>query len=143
MDRLFLDANVLFALAYGAPRLRWLIEQARQGRFRLLVSPYVCEEARRNLPDDEARQRLQELRLTAHCVPEPSLDVPMPVALPEKDIPVLAAAIVSGATHLLTGDFQHFGPYFGRTVLGVTIMTPAQYRRYWESREREPGAPTQ
>ncbi len=75
MDRLSLDANVLFALAYGAPRLRWLIEQARQGRFRLLVSPYVCEEARRNQPDHEARQRLQELLLVTHCVPEPSLDL--------------------------------------------------------------------
>ena len=33
------------------------------------------------------------------------------IELPDKDQPVVLAAIGAGVTHLLTGDFQHFGPY--------------------------------
>jgi hypothetical protein len=31
--------------------------------------------------------------------------------LPAKDVPILLAAIDSGATYLLTGDKDHFGKY--------------------------------
>ena len=53
----------------------------------------------------------------------------LPVALPEKDVPILADAIESGATHLLTGDKQHFGPYLGSDVGGLLVLTPSAYLR--------------
>jgi len=46
---------------------------------------------------------------------------------PEKDAPILLAAMEAQATHLVTGDVRHFGPYFGRTVQGVLVVTPAEY----------------
>jgi predicted nucleic acid-binding protein len=45
--------------------------------------------------------------------------------LPEKDRPVLAAAIQSRCDVLLTGDKTHFGPLYGRVLEGVTIHSPA------------------
>jgi hypothetical protein len=44
--------------------------------------------------------------------------------LPDKERPILFAAIGAGATHLLTGDFQHFGPYCGERIEGVLILAP-------------------
>jgi hypothetical protein len=44
--------------------------------------------------------------------------------LPEKDRPVLAAAIHHRCAALVTGDRTHFGPLFGKTVRGTTIHSP-------------------
>ena len=43
---------------------------------------------------------------------------------PEKDRPVLAAAIRHRCAALVTGDRTHFGPLFGKTVRGVTLHSP-------------------
>lgn len=44
--------------------------------------------------------------------------------LPDKDQPVLAAAIRYGCTALVTGDRMHFGSLYGQTIQGVTIHSP-------------------
>jgi len=46
--------------------------------------------------------------------------------LSDKDRPVLLAAIGVGATHLLTGDFRHFGPYYGKRIEGVVVLPPGE-----------------
>jgi predicted nucleic acid-binding protein len=127
VDRLFLDANILFSAAYrpgaGVSQL-WRVE-----RVRLLTSSFAVEEARRNLLEPEQRARLAEL-LNKVEVGE-ALMLPRErrggVDLPEKDWPILGGALASGATHLITGDQKHFGPYFGRQILGVWIARPADY----------------
>ncbi len=48
--------------------------------------------------------------------------------LPEKDRPVLLAALRAGATHFIIGDFAHFGPYYGQRIGGVLIL-PTRYLR--------------
>jgi len=55
-------------------------------------------------------------------------------------VPILLAAIEARADYLLTGDFRHFGPYFGKKIEGVTIISPAQYfkLRGGEKRNRSP-----
>lgn len=127
MDRVFLDANVLFTAAYrdGAGLLRlWELEGVE-----LVASLYVLEEARRNLrhhrPDrlPILETLLQRVRVT-DALP---VGLPLSVALHEKDRPVLLAALALGATHLLTGDKKHFGALFGRTVGGVLVLLPAAY----------------
>ncbi len=128
MDRVFLDANVLFSAAYRAENglLRlWAMEGTQ-----LLTSLYAMDEARRNLSDSQQRSRLeqlaQSLEVSSALVAPASL---ANVLLPDKDRPILLAAIQSEATHLLTGDATHFGPYFGQTIGGVLILTPAGYLR--------------
>ena len=129
MDRLFLDANVLFSAAYrpdaGVARL-WEVSDAV-----LVTSSYVVEEARRNLTGPEQRTRLEEL-LKKMEVGEAMMLPPElrgGIDLPEKDWPVLGGAAAAGATHLITGDLRHFGAYFGEEVLGVLILRPADYLR--------------
>ena len=44
--------------------------------------------------------------------------------LPEKDRPVLDAAIRAGCDALVTGDRTHFGAFHGRMLGGVAIHSP-------------------
>jgi uncharacterized protein len=127
-DIVFLDANVLFSAAYrsGAGLLRiWELPGVRR-----LTSTYALEEARRNLTDPKQIARLDELTNALTVISEES-EEPLPpgVILPQKDRPILSAAIRAGATHLLTGDVRHFGPYFGQTLAGVRILPPGDYLR--------------
>ncbi len=127
MDRLFLDANVLFSAAYrpdaGVARL-W-----RLAGVALLTSEYAVVEARRNLTTPARVDRLTRLVEPLEVVRSGTLDPGLRagVELPEKDWPILGGAIQAGATHLITGDAKHFGPYFGRIVLGVLVLTPGAY----------------
>jgi hypothetical protein len=117
VDVAFLDANVLFSAAYRHE----------------ITSDYAAEEARRNL-EPEAASRLEELLASVRTVPGVTYSVvPESKELPEKDRPILLAAVAAGATHLLTGDVTHFGPFFGRTVSGVKVVTPAAYLRGFTS----------
>lgn len=133
MDRLFLDANVLFSAAYRPDahiaRL-WLISNVE-----LMTSPYAAEEARVNLVTREQRQRLGTLLERVALVTSVSR-LPPGVTLPEKDRPILQAAIQARATHLLTGDKRHFGKYFGQRFGGVLVLAPAEY---FQSQGLDPG----
>ena len=129
MDRLFLDANVLYSAA-ESPTSRFRVFWD-MGDVELVTSVYAQEEARRNLDTDTLRDRLANLAegLTViEDIPAESL-VSLPLNLPEKDRPILLAAIQAKATHLLTGDKKHFGPYYGQTIEGVLILPPAEYLR--------------
>jgi len=126
LDRLFLDANVLFSAAYreDAPLRRlWRLPRAE-----LITSTYALVEAERHL---DAKQRARLVELTqeeVEMVPDvPSGGFPPGVALPDKDAPLLAAAIAARATHLITGDRRHFGALFGKRIGGVLILPPRDY----------------
>ena len=126
MDRLFLDANVLFSAAYradaGITRL-WKLEDVE-----LLTSAYAAEEARVNLAEEDQQRRLQELLARVTIITRLA-HLPPGVTLPAKDQPIFQAALYARATHLLTGDKQHFGKYFGRRVGGIVVLPPAEYFR--------------
>jgi len=126
VDRLFLDACVLFSAAYNPSsplRKLWGL-----GATALLASDLVIEEARRNLaalrPDrlgDLERLSGKLERVTVTKVP------PEAKRLPDTDLPVLLAALAGRATHFLTVDKKHFGWLFGKTVGQVLILTPGEY----------------
>jgi len=134
LDRLFLDANVLFSAAYGSRGIEGLWKQARQGHVRLLASSYVVEEAIRNLPRPEQLAKLKELPAELTIVPEAHPGMSCPVKLPLKDVPVLTAAVQARATHLITGDLNHFGIYRGETIQGVHVCTPGDYLNRLQAR---------
>ena len=127
MDRLFLDANILFSAAYrpGAGLLRlWKL-----GDVVLCSSRYALAEARANLDEDVQRARLDKLAEAVRWFEAGRSKLPDAASLPGKDVPILLAAIEARATHLLTGDVRHFGPYFGKRLEGVAIMLPGEYLR--------------
>jgi len=76
MDRLFLDANVLFSAAYrsdaGLLRL-WQLKDTV-----LCTSHYASEQARINLMDDVQRQRLAKLLERIEFCDAPGRDFPSP-----------------------------------------------------------------
>ena len=101
MDRLFLDANVLFSAAYNptSPLIRlWELSEVV-----LISSAYAVQEARQNLAVHRPN-RLGELehvvkKLYLIDAPPNTLVVAGVVGLPEKDLPILLAAIEAKATH--------------------------------------------
>jgi uncharacterized protein len=127
MDKVFLDANVIFSAAYrGDSRL---CELWRLGGVQLTSCPYAIEEASRNvaLARPEALEQLGEL-LAALCISsDASEEMIQGLDLDEKDRPVLASAIQARASHFLTGDRTHFGHLLGNKVEGVLILSPAAY----------------
>jgi predicted nucleic acid-binding protein len=131
MDRLFLDANVLFSAAYK-PDSRlirlWKIRNAV-----LCSSRYALEEARINLAEEDQRMRLVRLSEVIQLFESSRAELPRGIYLPEKDAPILLAAVAARATHLLTGDVRHFGPYLGRKIEGIEIMLPGEYLRLRKS----------
>ena len=125
MDRLFLDANGLFSAAYRSDaRLRelWAAKDVK-----LVTSSYAVEEARRNLDSPEQREELEKLMRKMEVLASSPAERPVTIDLPQKDRPILLAAIESKADYLITGDFTHFGKYYGKTVEGVLILTPSEY----------------
>lgn len=126
MDRLFLDANVLFSAAYapdsGLARL-WRRRDAI-----LLASAYVVEEAMRNSAP-EAQSRLRALVARCERVADVAgeIDAELEASLPASDRPVLRAALAARATHLVSGDRRAFGPLYGKRVGGLLVVRPADY----------------
>lgn len=128
--RLFLDANVLFAAAITPNgRSSALFELAPRTEHELLTSAHAFEEARRNVAAryPETMERLEEVLLTdVEVVPEARLDLvawARKTGLPSSDAPILAAAVQARADALVTGDRAHFGPFFGRTLEGVRVLS--------------------
>ncbi|HKT46698.1 MAG TPA: hypothetical protein VJP87_04175 [Candidatus Acidoferrales bacterium] len=127
MDRLFLDANILFSAAYrpGSGLLQfWKLRDAL-----LCSSRYAVEEASINLGEEAQRRRLAKLVPRVRLFDAASREIPGSLSLPEKDIPIFLAAMEAKATHLITGDLRHFGPYFGQKIAGILVLSPADYLR--------------
>jgi len=127
MDRLFLDANVLFSAAYRTDaRLRefWKLKDVV-----LCSSRYALEEARINLANEDQRVRFHNLSGGLRLFDAEHGALSRGISLPEKDVPIILAAMEARATHLLTGDIRHFGAYLGKKIEGIAIVLPGEYIR--------------
>lgn len=87
------------------------------------------EEARINLTEVAQRHRLNRIAHKLSFFDSTPRTLPHGVHLPEKDIPILLAAIEARCTHLITGDLRHFGPFFGKKLSGILVLPPADYLR--------------
>ena len=128
MDRIFLDANVLFSASYreDAP----LQQLCRLADVELVTSTYAIQETLANIHREEQLERLERLLTEVRVVSAwDHISLPNDIVLPEKDIPIMQAAIAAGATHLITGDKRHFGKHFGQTIAGLEVLRPATYLR--------------
>jgi uncharacterized protein len=133
--RVFLDANILFSAAKSAGAIRQLLVKLDESGHVLVVDDYVVTEARRNLtrkatPDAinylDALLLQIEVSQVQHS-PQRMGSVQTEVDwLPEKDRPVLLAAIALRCGVLVTGDRTDFGAGFGKTFGGVIVYSPAQ-----------------
>jgi predicted nucleic acid-binding protein len=126
--RVFVDANVLFSAAKSDGAVRSLLTQLLVGRHTLCVDAYVVSEARRNLerkgPESIAALEVLLGRSEVSAHRPHALRPELAALLPDKDQPVLAAAIRLRCEALVTGDRSHFGSLYGSTLDGVTIHSP-------------------
>jgi predicted nucleic acid-binding protein len=127
--RLFLDANVLFSAAKSAgPMREMLISLVRRGH-ELHADEYVVEEPRRNLAlkVPEAVGQLHDvLRVITVAAGPAKVRAHASLPLPDKDQPVMEAAIALACDILVTGDKSHFGALYGKSIEGVEVLSPAQ-----------------
>ena len=131
--RIFLDANILFSAARATGAMRQMLNALKSRGHILVAEEYVCQEARRNLAAKASSVALQaldeilnnvELRGTKQTISaEQAREAQW---LPEKDRPVLLAAIALRCDALVTGDKTHFGSGYGRSFAGVTLYSPTQ-----------------
>jgi len=125
---LFLDANILISAAWkeNAEIQRiWQFEGVR-----LVTSIYVMAEVQRNLPQVSQIERLRGFMTHVEVLILPDLSpehaaIAQIQLLPEKDRPVLAAAVQAEAAYLITGDKKHFQAFFGRVISGVRVEPPS------------------
>lgn len=116
MKKIFLDSSVLVAASAstrGASAL--ILGLSRQKKIQTYISPDVIGEARRNINiklGSLGRKRLIYYLKYANLVftPTPSVeDIAIcEKFINEKDAPILAAAIKSPASYLITLDKKHF-----------------------------------
>jgi uncharacterized protein len=95
MDRLFLDANVLFSAAYRPEA--GLVRLGTVNDVVLCTSHYAAEGARLKLSDDVQKDRLPRLSFTVKLREASERELPCGISLPGK-APILIAAIEAGAT---------------------------------------------
>jgi len=122
--RIFLDANVLFTAAHNPDgKAAFIIELGVAGYYLLFTSEAALEEAKRNLavkyPD--CLTRLDELisQITLFIADHTA---PFPADLPQKDAVIFQAAVACHATHFLTGDLHHFGPFMNQPEITSNII---------------------
>jgi predicted nucleic acid-binding protein len=129
--RLFLDSNVLFTAAHTPEgKASLVIELAAGSHWEVVTSAYCLAEAQLNLERKHpaALGRLSEILRAVRLVPDVAGER-CELSLPEKDRPVFAAARRCKATHFLTGDRQHFGPYMNKpkVTMGMVIQTVGDF----------------
>jgi uncharacterized protein len=128
--RIFLDANVLFSAARGTGSpLHGFFRLAEAGACELVASPFALDEARRNISRKQPAKVAELERLIARiavCREAGAEEVlwARSTGLPEKDAPILAAAVQAKADILVTGDRTDFGDLYERKLRGVEILPP-------------------
>ena len=132
--RVFLDANILFSAAKSNGAIRQLRQLLKQAGHTLVADSYVLAEASRNIAAKADAQAVSDLDALlgqvdvstvqfAHT--SPTLQAAA-LWLPEKDRPVLLAAMALACDMLVTGDSTHFGPGYGQRFEGVMVCSPRQ-----------------
>lgn len=128
--RVFLDANVLFSAARSSESpLHGFFRLAEVGGCELLASPFALDEARRNIGRKHPAKiaELEQLIARVAICQEATADVvrwARSTGLPDKDVPILAAAVQAQADILVTGDRADFGSLYERKLRGVEVLPP-------------------
>ena len=134
--RIFLDANVYFAGMFsikGASAV--ILELARREKITVYASRLALREAERNLRKKSStailknyHRFLQKTKIHIVRPPDERLFRPYDECIHPKDLPVLVAAMQSGADYLVTLDRRHFmTPAVLSKVKAVRILSSGDF----------------
>ena len=136
MNKVFLDANVIFSAVYSETGgSAYILQLAKKDRIKLYSSRLAIKEAERNLREkadikvvlrfyDLLDEVYIQLIDTDHAKGKERFSD----FVGEKDAPILASAIASKADFLLTLDKKHFlNQKVLNAKLPVKIVTPARF----------------
>lgn len=138
MTKVFLDANVYFSgFLSNEGASCFLLELARRNKIQVFATRLVLHEAERNLRKKthpkilkSFRRFLQQTKIRVIPSPDEKILQRCESLIHPKDVPVLAAALESGADYLITLDRRHFLTERISTVLKkMKIVTPADFIR--------------
>jgi hypothetical protein len=122
---------VLFTAAHNPQgKAAFVIELGGAGHFSLFTSDAAIEEAQRNLsakyPDSLPVLVALLSRIT---IVHAGLSAPFPDGLPANDAVIFQAAVACRATHFLTGDLHHFGPFMNQpdVACAIIVQTVAEF----------------
>ena len=129
--RIFLDANILFSAAKSNGAVRQLLSDLHSNGSSLVADGYVATEARRNIAAKATGDAADYLEALLSSIEVSSVHPGISMGsladwLPDKDRPVLLAAISLKCDVLVTGDRTHFGLGYEKVFGGVVIYSPAQ-----------------
>ena len=120
--RIFLDANVLFSASNSSSPIAQLISLIEE-RDEPVTSDLALEEARRNIKAKRPQWENAFVQLSKKVTTVPTRIMKLPVALADKDAPILASAIWSQCDYFVTGDKKHFGHLYGQVIEGVEVVS--------------------
>jgi putative PIN family toxin of toxin-antitoxin system len=134
--RVVLDTNVLISAVVFQGLPASIVEHARVGSFRLILSPQLLEELRRILREkfqytDAAIHKAEVSLRDVSEVVEPRETVSLITAEPS-DNRVLEAAMMGKADMIVTGDHAHLIPL--GSFQSIPIVTPRQLLELVEKR---------
>jgi uncharacterized protein len=118
----FLDANILFSGSNSDSSIHGLLLWLN-GKEPLVTSSYTAMEASRNISAKRPAWEENHKTLMACISIVPDAVLYVEAGLPDKDKPVLAAAIAAKCAYLVTGDKRDFGHLYGKTIEGVMIIS--------------------
>lgn len=129
--RVFLDANVLFTAAHNPKgKAAFIIELGVAGQFSLFTSDVARKEAERNLSAKYPDAFPLPVALIGQItLVKKDMSAPFPDGLPIKDAVIFQAASACSATHFLTGDLRHFGPFMNQpdASCSIIVQTVAEF----------------
>ena len=133
--KIFLDSNVILSGLLsdkGAPRvildllcLDLPLLKGATGEYNLLE---IERNIRKRLPAilDIYQSYLPKLRLEIVPLPPPEALKPYFGRITDKDAPVLASAVISGADYLVTGDKKDFDKFRDDASLPLKVVSPSE-----------------
>lgn len=136
MNKVFLDANVIFSAAYSTTGgSAYIFQLAKKDRLTLCSSRLAIKETERNLRTKADTQRVLNFYDLLNEIPIKLIDVNSAKAkekfsdlVGEKDSLILASAIASKADFFLTLDKKHFlNEKALKANLPIKIVNPSQF----------------
>ena len=136
MITVFIDTSVLLAACRSRSSVSAVIfGYSRRKRIKAIISHHVISEIKRNAEeklDQQGKRRLNFYLLQTNLiiVADPTIEerISLKGIIPNKDVPILAAAIKNKANFLITYDKKNFfQPEVLKIVKPMTIVTPRHF----------------